>query len=170
MTMTTAEFLSSLRERDVRLWVEDGRLKCDAPPGVLDDGLQAQLAARKQELLTLIAEAETTLGAPRSLVPLKPTGEHPPLFARPGHNGDVFCYRALAAHSTRAGRCTASSQGARRQPYAGDGRGDGGVRGRADPRVPARGARTTSRASAPAGPSPSSRRGSSRSAGRRWRG
>ena len=76
----------------------DGRLKCDAPPGVLDDGLRAQLAARKQELLTLIAEAEMTLGAPRSLVPLKPTGDHPPLFARPGHNGDVFCYRALAAH------------------------------------------------------------------------
>ena len=55
--MTTAEFLSSLRERDVRLWVEDGRLKCDAPPGVLDDGLRAQLAARKEELLTLIAES-----------------------------------------------------------------------------------------------------------------
>ena len=96
--MTTADFLSSLRERGVRLSVVDGRLKCDAPPGVLDDGLRAQLAARKQALLTLIAEAEMSLGAPRSLVPLKPTGEHPPLFARPGHNGDVFCYRALAAH------------------------------------------------------------------------
>ena len=96
--MTTADFLSSLRERGVRLSVEDGRLKCDAPPGVLDDGLRAQLAARKQELLALIAEAETTLSAPRSLVPLKPTGDHPPLFARPGHNGDVFCYRALAEH------------------------------------------------------------------------
>lgn len=96
--MTTANFLSSLRERGVRLSVADGRLMCDAPLGVLDDGLRAQLAARKQELLTLIAEAEMSLGAPRSLVPLKPTGEHPPLFARPGHNGDVFCYRALAAH------------------------------------------------------------------------
>ena len=96
--MTTAEFLSSLREQGVRLSVADGRLKCDAPPGVLDDGLQAQLAARKPELLALIAEAEMSLSAPRSLVPLKPTGDHPPLFARPGHNGDVFCYRALAAH------------------------------------------------------------------------
>lgn len=94
--MGTAEFLSSLRERDVRLRVEDGRLKCDAPPGALDDELRAQLTARKQELLTLIAEAETTVGAPRSLVPLKPTGDQAPLFARPGHNGDVFCYRALA--------------------------------------------------------------------------
>ena len=37
--MSTAEFLSHLRERDVRLWVEDGRLKVDAPPGVVDAAL-----------------------------------------------------------------------------------------------------------------------------------
>lgn len=35
---------------------------------------------------------------PRSLVPLKPTGGRLPVFARPGHNGDVFCYRPLAEH------------------------------------------------------------------------
>ena len=96
--MSTAEFLSKLRERDVRVWVEDGRLKCDAPPGTLDEGLREQLGARKQELLTLISAARTTLSAPRSLVPLKTSGEYPPLFARPGHSGDVFCYRALAEH------------------------------------------------------------------------
>ncbi len=97
-TLSTAEFLSNLRERDVRLWVEDGRLMCDAPPGVLEDGLRDELAARKQELLTVIAEVNSSLREPRSLVPLKRTGDHPPLFARPGHNGDVFCYRALAEH------------------------------------------------------------------------
>lgn len=96
--MTTAEFLSSLRERDVRLWLEDGQLKCDAPPGALDDGWRKQLTVRKHELAALIAEAGMTLDGPRSLVPLKPTGEYPALFARPGHNGDVFCYRALAKH------------------------------------------------------------------------
>ena len=150
--MTTAEFLSSLRERDVRLWAEDGRLKCDAPPGVLDDELRAQLAARKQELLSLIAEAETTLGAPRSLVPLKPTGEYPPLFARPGHNGDVFCYRPLAEPSRPApAALRGRAQGSRRQPDAGDGRGNGGVRGGADPSVSSPRARTTSRATAPGG-------------------
>jgi thioesterase domain-containing protein len=96
--MTTAEFLANLRERDVRLWLEDGQLKCDAPTGALDDGWRKELSARKEELATLIAEAETILAGPRSLVPLKPTGEHPPLFARPGHNGDVFCYLALARY------------------------------------------------------------------------
>jgi thioesterase domain-containing protein len=89
-------FLSRLRERDVRLWVEDGRLKCDAPPGVLDERLRTELAAHKQELLAILAEADASLRAPRSLVPLKPIGDRPPLFLRPGHNGDVFCYRALA--------------------------------------------------------------------------
>ena len=96
--MTTAEFLSRLRERDVRLWLEDGKLKCDAPPGALDDGWREQLSMRKHELATLIAQAEATLSGPRSLVPLKPTGDYPAFFARPGHNGDVFCYRPLARY------------------------------------------------------------------------
>ena len=96
--MTARELLASLRERGVRIRVEDGRLLCDAPPGVLDGALRAQLVARKQELLAVLAEAEAAHSAPRSLVPLKPAGDYPPLFARPGHNGDVFCYRALAEH------------------------------------------------------------------------
>ena len=96
--MTTSEFLSSLRERDVRLWLENGQLKCDAPRGALDNEWRAQLSLRKHELAALIAEAESTVAGPRSLVPLKPTGDLPALFARPGHNGDVFCYRALATH------------------------------------------------------------------------
>ena len=62
---TCASSCRTCANADVRLWVEDGRLKCDAPPGVLDDGLRAQLAARKQELLTLIAEAETDPAARR---------------------------------------------------------------------------------------------------------
>jgi thioesterase domain-containing protein len=96
--MSTAEFLSSLRERDVRLRVEDGRLKCDAPPGALDDALRAELAARRDELVTIISAAQSDPKAARSVVPLKPTGDLPALFARPGHNGDVFCYRPLSAH------------------------------------------------------------------------
>jgi thioesterase domain-containing protein len=96
--MTAAEFLATLRERDVRLWLEDGQLKCDAPAGVLDERWRKELSARKHELTMLIADAESTLGGPRSVVPLKPTGDEPPLFARPGHNGDVFCYLALAKY------------------------------------------------------------------------
>lgn len=97
MTGLTADFLSSLRERGVRVSVEGDRLVCDAPPGVLDEGLRTELAARKSELMALFSESETGLSA-HSLVPLKQAGDYPPIFARPGHNGDVFCYRHLAAH------------------------------------------------------------------------
>jgi thioesterase domain-containing protein len=96
--VTTAEFLSILRERGVRVWVENGRLKADAPAGILDDALRGQLAAQKRELMELVSQTQVTLSGPRSLVPLKSAGSQPPLFARPGHNGDVFCYRALADH------------------------------------------------------------------------
>lgn len=96
--MSALSLLSRLRELDVRVWVEDGRLKCDAPPGVLDADLRAELAARKQELLAVVVGAQASLHVPRSLVPLKPTGTFVPLFARPGHNGDVFCYRALVPY------------------------------------------------------------------------
>lgn len=96
--MSTAEFLSNLRERGVRVWVEDGRLKADAPAGVLDEALRGQLAARKPELLEVLSGTQAIRTAPQSLVPLKPAGSEPPLFARPGHNGDVFCYRPLTKH------------------------------------------------------------------------
>jgi thioesterase domain-containing protein len=96
--MTTAELLSSLRERNVRLWVEAGKLKIDAPQGALDPSSRQVLVERKDEIVALLASAETSLAAPRSVVPLKPTGTRPPLFARPGHNGDVFCYLALAKY------------------------------------------------------------------------
>jgi thioesterase domain-containing protein len=98
MSTSTAEFLATLREREIRVWADNGQLRCEAPPGALDEDLRAQLVARKQELLDVIGAAEATLSAPRSIVPLKASGQYPPLFARPGHNGDVFCYRALAEH------------------------------------------------------------------------
>ena len=69
--MTTAEFLSTLRERGVRVWVEDGRLKADAPTGILDDALRGQLAARKQELMDFVSRDAGDAERPRSLVPLK---------------------------------------------------------------------------------------------------
>jgi thioesterase domain-containing protein len=96
--VVTADLLSSLRERGVRVWLDEGRLKCDAPAGVLDDGLRAELAAHRDDLIELVRQADAELQAPRSLVPLKPSGGAPPLFARPGHNGDVFCYRRLSEH------------------------------------------------------------------------
>ena len=96
--MDIVELLSKLRERDVRLWLEEERLRCSAPAGALDAETRATLASRKQEILTFLHEAEALKKGPSAIVPIKPDGQRAPLFALPGHNGDVFCYVALARH------------------------------------------------------------------------
>jgi len=49
--------------------------------------------------LDSLMQAETTSVEPTSsLIPLQPAGKRPPFFGVPGHNGDVFCYIALARH------------------------------------------------------------------------
>lgn len=94
--MTVAEFVSGLRERGVRLWVEGDRLRCSAPTGVITAEARDGIAGRKDEILALLRCAESLQGGPRAIVPLRAEGRRPPLFAVPGHNGDVFCYVALA--------------------------------------------------------------------------
>lgn len=96
--MTIAELLATLRQRDVRLWVDDGRLRCSAPASALDAELRAALATRKDEIIAWLRVASALNSGPPAIVPLKPEGRRPPLFAIPGHNGDVFCYIALAGH------------------------------------------------------------------------
>lgn len=58
-----ANLLSVLRERDVRLWVQDGQLKCSAPPGALDAVMRAALSSRKVELLTFLGQSKADRGS-----------------------------------------------------------------------------------------------------------
>ncbi len=55
--------LSRLRARDVRLWVEDGRLVYDAPSGALSEADIDALVSHKAALLALLGPATTTLPA-----------------------------------------------------------------------------------------------------------
>nr|WP_294563935.1 thioesterase domain-containing protein [uncultured Rhodopila sp.] len=96
--MDTASLLSNLRERDVRLWVDDGRIKCSAPAGALDAETRATLASRKQEILAFLHEAEALKSTPAAIVPIKPGGRLPPLFIVSGYRGDVFFMLPLARH------------------------------------------------------------------------
>lgn len=95
--MSVAAFLSELRRREIRVWVDEGGLRCDALPGVLSGELVEQLRSRKAEIVEFLSEATALASRERGLVPLQAHGTRPPVFAVPGHNGDVFCYRALAA-------------------------------------------------------------------------
>jgi thioesterase domain-containing protein len=94
--VTAAELVALLRARDVRLWPEGDRLRCSAPVGVLDEPTKAELASRRDEILSFLRHADALELGPAAVVPLKASGSRPPLFAFPGHNGDVFCYVALA--------------------------------------------------------------------------
>lgn len=53
--MTTKELLAELQNLGVGLAGQDGRLKIDAPSGVITPAIRAELALHKTELLTLLA-------------------------------------------------------------------------------------------------------------------
>ncbi|HEY2532818.1 MAG TPA: alpha/beta fold hydrolase [Xanthobacteraceae bacterium] len=96
--MDTAALLSRLREQDVRLWVDGDRLKCSAPSGALDDEMRTLLASRKDEVIAFLRQAAALKTSPSTIVPIKPDGRRPPIFAVSGHGGDVFSLVALARH------------------------------------------------------------------------
>jgi thioesterase domain-containing protein len=94
--MDAAALLSTLRARNVRLWIEDTQLKCSAPAGALDSGLREALASRKQEIIMFLRQAEALKRGPVSIVPIKPGDRRPPIFAVSGHGADVFCLLPMA--------------------------------------------------------------------------
>jgi len=96
--MSTFEFLHKLKASGVKVWVEDGRLRCTGPEQVLMGEVREQLTARKMEVLAFLRSAASSSGSSSSVVPIQPLGSRRPLFAVPGHNGDVFCYLDLARH------------------------------------------------------------------------
>jgi thioesterase domain-containing protein len=94
--MSAAAFLSELRRRDIHVSAADGRLHCSAAAGALTPELREQLRRWKGDILSLLASAHSLATQERAIVPLQASGTQVPVFGVPGHNGDVFCYRALA--------------------------------------------------------------------------
>src|SRR5207253_3926395 len=52
----------------------------------------------KDEILDVLRSGAALARQQRAIVPLERRGTRTPVFAVAGHNGDVFCYRALAQH------------------------------------------------------------------------
>jgi thioesterase domain-containing protein len=97
--MSTFDFLLKLKQSGVKVWLEDDRLRCTGPEEVLVAEVREQLSARKQEIIAFLRAAASLEGGNHSsVVPIQPLGGRRPLFAVPGHNGDVFCYVDLARH------------------------------------------------------------------------
>ena len=96
--MRVPALLAELRSRDVQIWADGDRLRCSAPAEVLTPELRDQLQQRKNDILSFLRSGEALARQQRAIVPLQPRGQRVPVFAVSGHNGDVFCYRALAQH------------------------------------------------------------------------
>ena len=61
--MTTTALLSDLRRKGVRLTPASGRLRIEAPKGIITPAVRAMLADRKGELLDLLTLDSTTASA-----------------------------------------------------------------------------------------------------------
>ena len=94
--MSAAALLAELRRRDVRVQALSGELRCSAPTGALTPELRERLRQHKSELLVLLASAQGVASQAPALVPLERGGTRAPIYGVAGHNGDVFCYRALS--------------------------------------------------------------------------
>src|SRR5215470_711851 len=87
-----------LNDRDIRIWAEGERLRCNAPAGALTNEIREELLRHKEEILQFLRSASSLVRHQHSIIPLQPRGTRPPVFAFAGHNGDVFCFRALARY------------------------------------------------------------------------
>ena len=67
-----AEFLAFLRERDIRIWLEDENLRFNAPKDALTPELRAELVAKKPDIIRFLQQAQ-------SLAATIPQAETPPI-------------------------------------------------------------------------------------------
>lgn len=96
--MKAPALLALLRNRGVQVWADGDRLRCESPAGTLTPELRDELRQCKQDILAFLRSAGSLARQPRAVVPLQPGGTRTPVYAVAGHNGDVFCYRALVQH------------------------------------------------------------------------
>jgi len=82
----------------MQIWAEGERLRCSAPVGALTAELRQTLRQHKLEILAFLQSTDSVARRSCGIVPIQPRGTRPPVFGTAGHNGDVFCYRALAHH------------------------------------------------------------------------
>jgi len=93
--VTVSSLLRELRRDDIRVWAEGDTLRCTAPPGVLTPALRDRLRQEKDAIVQFLRAADALALQERAIVPMQPRGERTPVFAVPGHNGNVFSFRSL---------------------------------------------------------------------------
>ncbi|PWU14789.1 MAG: thioesterase [Verrucomicrobia bacterium] len=82
----------------MQVWADGESLRCSAPVGTLTADLRQTLRQNKPEILAFLRSADSVARQSSAIVSIQSQGSLPPIFGTAGHNGDVFCYRALAHH------------------------------------------------------------------------
>ena len=77
MTLPIADYIAQLAAQDVKLWVEDGKLRCNGPQGVVTEEFRHDLASRRPELLDFLAKGQSAAG--NAGIAHRPAGRAVPL-------------------------------------------------------------------------------------------
>ena len=56
--MNVYEFLAHLRELDIQIAAEDGKLRINAPIGAVTPAIKAEISARKAEILAVLEDVD----------------------------------------------------------------------------------------------------------------
>ena len=78
-TEPAAALLGELESLDIRLRVEDGRLRFSAPKGVLTDALRARIAELRDELIATVQHRDAAGDGPEASIPVQPRDRGLPL-------------------------------------------------------------------------------------------
>ena len=81
--MKVAEFLSYLNSLDIKLWLEEEKLKYQAPQGAMTPEIKQEIGTRKPEILAFLRSAITPSKTIESVIyPAARTEELPLSFAQ----------------------------------------------------------------------------------------
>ncbi|MBR1160938.1 thioesterase [Bradyrhizobium elkanii] len=94
--MQFSELLADLAVKDIKVWVEGDRLRCNAPAGALTAELRDQLQGRRGEIIAFLNMATAATTQPPAIVPLQSRGTRTPIYAVPGHVGAPSSFLDLA--------------------------------------------------------------------------
>ncbi|WP_245478335.1 MULTISPECIES: thioesterase domain-containing protein [unclassified Mesorhizobium] len=96
--MQIPELLADLAVKDIKVWVEGGRLRCNAPAGALTAESSDQLRDRKGEIIAFLNMATAAARQQPAIIPLQSRGTRTPIYAVPGHIGAPFSFSDLSKH------------------------------------------------------------------------
>jgi amino acid adenylation domain-containing protein len=79
---TVTALLTDLRKKDVRVWLDQGKLRLSAPKGGLSPSLQAQLSEHKAAIISFLERSQRPVVVAPELRPIARTGRMPLSFSQ----------------------------------------------------------------------------------------